>query len=279
VRLPGRGNPTLRTSNPRCSPGRAFDKQPRTSTTRFPGVERLANAVCLALTGEPGHHGARRSSHHRRLEQLTRGGDHKIAAAAKTATLVQRRQDRDDQLRRTASTRWTCASSHNADPRDASLYLIGGEPLIIDEVSSRCRPTGCRAGSRSSGRSSSSPSRRRRRATWWRSCSTPGRTTRSLPLQSRHGGRPALRLAALPSRRSPRRSSRCWAVPSPTALIPAASPTQARREPHARLIPPWERESGRVRFGRQHPLWLRCTASHRGCLGLGPRLASVKQPG
>jgi hypothetical protein len=60
---------------------------------------------------------------------------HKIAAAAKSATLVHKNGATETISAKNGYYSLDLApSSHNADPRDASLYLIGGDPLIIDEV-------------------------------------------------------------------------------------------------------------------------------------------------
>ena len=59
---------------------------------------------------------------------------HKVTATAQEATLVAK-DGRTETIRPTNGV-YTLAlkpSTHNADPRDASIYLIGGDPLIIDE--------------------------------------------------------------------------------------------------------------------------------------------------
>jgi hypothetical protein len=59
----------------------------------------------------------------------------KIAASAKTATLVHKNGKTETITAKDGFYSLDLApSSHNADPRDASLYLIGGDPVIIDEV-------------------------------------------------------------------------------------------------------------------------------------------------
>jgi hypothetical protein len=60
---------------------------------------------------------------------------HKFSAASKTATLVRKNGQTDTISAKDGFYSLDLApSNHNADPRDPSLYLIGGDPLIIDEV-------------------------------------------------------------------------------------------------------------------------------------------------
>ena len=84
---------------------------------------------------------------------------HKFSAASKTATLVRKNGQTDTISAKDGFYSLDLApSNHNADPRDPTLYLIGGDPLIVDEVVKPLpirRPW--RAESRSSGRSTAAP--------------------------------------------------------------------------------------------------------------------------
>jgi len=60
---------------------------------------------------------------------------HKIAATATSATLVHKNGKTDTLKAKDGFYTVDLApSNHNADPRDPSLYLIGGDPLIVDEI-------------------------------------------------------------------------------------------------------------------------------------------------